>query len=58
VSAKSSIDLDDDPRAMVVTRVRSTTFPSAARVIREYGADKGAVQTLSRLAEYVAKLPA
>lgn len=32
-------------------------FPSAAerdRVIREYGADKGAVQTLSRLANYVA----
>ena len=32
-------------------------FPSAAerdRVIREYGADKGAVQTLSRLAEYLA----
>lgn len=35
------------------------TFPSAAerdRVIREYGADKGAVQTLSRLADYVAKM--
>ena len=32
-------------------------FPSAeerARVIREYGADKGLVQTLARLAEYVA----
>ena len=32
-------------------------FPSAAerdRVIKEYGADKGLVQTLSRLAEYVA----
>lgn len=36
-------------------------FPSAeerARVIREYGADKGAEQTLSRLADYVAKLAA
>ena len=33
------------------------TFPSAAerdRVVREYGADKGAEQTLSRLADYVA----
>jgi uncharacterized protein YndB with AHSA1/START domain len=33
-------------------------FPSAAerdRVIRDYGADKGAIQTLSRLAEYLAK---
>ena len=32
-------------------------FPSAeerARVIRDYGADKGLVQTLARLAEYVA----
>jgi uncharacterized protein YndB with AHSA1/START domain len=32
-------------------------FPSAAeraRVIREYGADKGLVQTMTRLAEYVA----
>jgi len=32
-------------------------FPSAeerARVIREYGADKGLVQTLARLADYVA----
>jgi uncharacterized protein YndB with AHSA1/START domain len=34
-------------------------FPSAeerARVIREYGADKGATETLSRLADYVATL--
>jgi uncharacterized protein YndB with AHSA1/START domain len=33
------------------------TFPSAeerARVIREYGADKGLVQTMARLADYVA----
>jgi len=33
-------------------------FPSAAereRVIREYGADKGLVQTLARLADYLAK---
>ncbi len=33
-------------------------FPTAAereRVIKEYGADKGAVQTLARLAEHLAK---
>ena len=36
-------------------------FPSAeerARVIKEYGADKGAVQTLSRLADYMATITA
>jgi uncharacterized protein YndB with AHSA1/START domain len=36
-------------------------FPSAeerARVIREYGADKGAQQTLARLADYLATLTA
>jgi len=36
-------------------------FPSAAerdRVIKEYGADKGLVQTLARLAEHLAKLTA
>jgi uncharacterized protein YndB with AHSA1/START domain len=35
------------------------TFPSAeerARVIREYGADKGLVQTMARLAEFVATM--
>jgi uncharacterized protein YndB with AHSA1/START domain len=34
-----------------------STFPSAeerARVIKEYGADKGLVQTMARLAEFVA----
>jgi uncharacterized protein YndB with AHSA1/START domain len=34
-------------------------FPSAAerdRVIKDYGADKGAAETLARLADYVAKL--
>jgi uncharacterized protein YndB with AHSA1/START domain len=34
-------------------------FPSAAereRVIREYGADKGLVQTLARLGEYLSKM--
>ena len=36
-------------------------FPSAAareRVIKQYGADKGAVQTLSRLADYLGRLSA
>jgi uncharacterized protein YndB with AHSA1/START domain len=36
-------------------------FPSAAerdRVIREYGADKGMVETLARLNEYVSKMVA
>jgi len=36
-------------------------FPSAAareRVIKQYGADKGAVQTLSRLADYLGRLTA
>jgi uncharacterized protein YndB with AHSA1/START domain len=35
------------------------TFPSAeerARVIREYGADKGLVQTMTRLVDYVAAM--
>jgi len=35
------------------------TFPTAeerARVIRDYGADKGLVQTMSRLAEHLATL--
>lgn len=35
------------------------TFPSAAerdRVIKDYGADKGAMETLSRLADYVAAM--
>ena len=34
-------------------------FPSAAerdRVVKEYGADKGAEQTLARLADYVATM--
>ena len=36
-------------------------FPSAeerTRVIREYGADKGLAQTMARLADYVATMPA
>ena len=37
------------------------TFPTAeerARVIKEYGADKGLVQTMARLADYVAAMAA
>ena len=37
------------------------TFPSAeerARVVKEYGADKGLVQSMARLGEYVAELAA
>jgi uncharacterized protein YndB with AHSA1/START domain len=35
-------------------------FPSAeerARVIKEYGADKGLVQTMARLADYLVTMP-
>ena len=44
-----------DSRTRVTLR---GTFPSAeerARVIKEYGADKGLVETLARLADYVAR---
>jgi uncharacterized protein YndB with AHSA1/START domain len=50
-------DLDGDRTRLTLHAV----FPSAAareRVIKDYGADKGAVQTLSRLADYVATLTA
>jgi len=44
------------------TRLTMTgVFPSAAereRVIKEYGADQGLVQTLSRLADYLTKMKA
>ena len=49
---------------LAANRTRLTlhaVFPSAAareRVIKQYGADKGAVQTLSRLADYLGKLSA
>jgi uncharacterized protein YndB with AHSA1/START domain len=49
----------DDPGGNRTRLTLYAVFPSAAereRVIKEYGADKGAVQTLSRLADYVAKL--
>jgi hypothetical protein len=53
MAAESSLDLKSDPRAMVGMR---GNFPSAAerdRVIREYHADTGLVQTMSRLADNV-----
>jgi len=96
VDARSKVDLDRDPTAIVTTReiaaprdlvfeawtdprhlaqwwgpngftttsgrTRITlhaTFPSAAErecVVREYGADTGAEQTLSRLADYVGRM--
>jgi hypothetical protein len=48
------------PRSSNVTVVvNCRLLPSAAerdRVIKEYGADKGLVQTLSRLAEYLSTI--
>jgi uncharacterized protein YndB with AHSA1/START domain len=47
-------DLGDDSTRLTLHAV----FPSAAdrdRVVKDYGADEGALQTLSRLADYVAK---
>jgi uncharacterized protein YndB with AHSA1/START domain len=47
-------DLGNDRTRLTLRAV----FPSAeerARVIREYGADKGMVQTLSRLGDYLAR---
>ncbi len=58
VQFRSTVTFEDLGR----NRTRLTlhaVFPSAAerdRVIKEYGADKGAVQTLSRLADYVAAM--
>ena len=58
MAAKTSLDLDTD-----LGRTRMTwrgDFPSAAerdRVIREYGAAQGLVQTMARLDDYVVTLP-
>ena len=51
-------EIGKGPRAKTRLTMRGE-FPSAeerARVIREYGADKGMMQTLARLTEYVTKL--
>jgi hypothetical protein len=37
---------------------RNSTDLERERVIKDYGADKGAVQTLARLADYIAKVAA
>jgi uncharacterized protein YndB with AHSA1/START domain len=60
VQLRTTVTFDD----LGHSRTRVTlhaVFPSAAvrdRVIKDYGADKGAVQTLARLADYVSKLAA
>jgi len=55
VQMRQTIKFEDlGSRTRIVWRL---DFPSAAerdRVVKEYGADKGVVQTLSRLADYVA----
>src|SRR5271168_3684481 len=57
VQFRTTVAFEDlGKRTRIVMRM---DFPSAAerdRVIREYGADKGLVQTLGRLAEHVAAL--
>jgi hypothetical protein len=84
MAERSSVDLQQDPRAIIATRMfdapqfrtivtfedlgRNRTrltlhaeFPSAAerdRVIRDHGADKGAIETLSRLGAYLATIGA
>jgi uncharacterized protein YndB with AHSA1/START domain len=45
-------------RTRVTLRGVFPTAEARARVIKEHGADKGMVQTLSRLSDYLAKLPA
>jgi hypothetical protein len=68
MAATSSIDLDQDPRVIVGIREfdapRALVFSTRTdpahlahdRVVKAYGADQGLVQTLGRLAEYVAAL--
>jgi len=54
MAAKTSLDLDTDLGGRI--RIWRGDFPSAAerdRVIREYGAAQGLVQTTARLSEYV-----
>ena len=60
VQFRTTVTFDDLGRNTTRLTLHAV-FPSAAereRVIKEYGADKGAAQTLSRLADYVAQLPA
>jgi hypothetical protein len=46
--AISSLDLDRNPRSIIGTREFER---ERDRVVKEYGADKGLVQTMARLAD-------
>jgi hypothetical protein len=54
--------MKQDPKVIIGGKTKLTwraTFPSAKErehVIKEYGADKGLVQTMTRLADYVETL--
>ena len=50
-------DLGDD-QTRLTWRGKFPTADERERVIREYGADKGLVQTMARLADYTATLAA
>ena len=55
VQFRTTVTFDDlGGRTRVMLRGEFPSAEERARVIREYGADKGLVQTLARLAEYVA----
>ena len=55
VQFRTTVTFDDlGGRTRVTLRGEFPSAEERARVIREYGADKGLVQTLARLAEYVA----
>ena len=56
VQFRTLVTFEDDGAGKTRITWRGT-FPSAeerARVVREYGADKGLVQTMSRMADYIA----
>jgi len=55
VQFRTTVTFDDlGGRTRVMLRGEFPSAEERARVIREYGADKGLAQTLARLAEYVA----
>ena len=55
VQFRTTVTFDDlGGKTRVTLRGEFPSDEERARVIREYGADKGLVQTLARLAEYVA----
>ena len=55
MAEKSSIALESDPKVMIGSWV-TTRRARSARVVRECGADKGLVQTMARLDDYVVTL--